>query len=204
MARRTRDRYSRFVSLLRVVLPLAALALLSTLFLLSRNVDTEAVIPFGEAEIETRTRAQQITAPFFSGVTPKGDEISLAATVARPGTDGSPAGAEDVIAILRMQDGTRLNMSSARATFDMQDQSASLLGNVVIQSSIGYRLTTAILNTAINRIDAATPGIVEGTGPIGALHAGRMRITSDTETGDLHLFFTNGVKLIYEPPMIER
>jgi lipopolysaccharide export system protein LptC len=31
------------------------------------------------------------------------------------------------------------------------------------------------------------------------LDAGKMTMTSDPQSGDVHLFFTNGVKLIYDP-----
>ena len=79
------DRYSRTVAYLKVLLPLTALALLSTLFLISRGIDTEAVIPFAQKDIEERMRGQQLTAPFFSGTTSGGDEIMVTASTARPG-----------------------------------------------------------------------------------------------------------------------
>ena len=43
------DRYSRMIAFLKVLLPLMALALLSTLFLLSQNTEPMASIPFAEA-----------------------------------------------------------------------------------------------------------------------------------------------------------
>ena len=79
------DRYSRMVQLLKVILPLAALTLLSAVFLLSRGVDLGSPIPFAEDEIVERTRDQQVTGPFFSGVTPQGEQIQVQAKLARPG-----------------------------------------------------------------------------------------------------------------------
>ena len=98
------DRYSRMVALLKVLLPLAALALLSTLFLISRGVNIEATIPFADHEIEERMRGQQITAPFFSGTTAQGDEITVTASIARPGGPSSPAVATDLTAVNSMAD----------------------------------------------------------------------------------------------------
>ncbi|MEO0504251.1 MAG: hypothetical protein AAFZ14_13070, partial [Pseudomonadota bacterium] len=69
------DRYSRFVAWLKVLLPLAALALLSTLFLLSRNTDPIAAVPFADDELLDRVRDEQITGPFFSGTTTDGDRV---------------------------------------------------------------------------------------------------------------------------------
>ncbi|MFC3119144.1 hypothetical protein ACFOHS_16900 [Jhaorihella thermophila] len=45
-----------------------------------------------------RIRGQQVTKPFFSGTTAKGDDIIVQARVARPGGPGKPAEAEDVTA----------------------------------------------------------------------------------------------------------
>ena len=53
------DRYSRMIVWLKVLLPLMALALLSTLFLLSRNVDPLASIPFAQAEIDERLKEKK-------------------------------------------------------------------------------------------------------------------------------------------------
>lgn len=78
------DRYSRVVSYLKVALPLAALALLSTLFLISRTINTDPSIPFADFELENRLRGQQVTAPFFTGTTATGQEITIAATKALP------------------------------------------------------------------------------------------------------------------------
>ena len=58
------DRHSRVVSWLKVLFPLIALALLSTLFLLSRAIEPQAVIPFADNEVQERLRDQHITGPF--------------------------------------------------------------------------------------------------------------------------------------------
>ncbi len=90
------DGYSRLVAYLKVLLPLTALALMSTVFLLSRGVETDAVIPFAQKDLKDRTSGQQITAPFFSGTTTQGDEIMVTAQSARPGGANGPATAIDL------------------------------------------------------------------------------------------------------------
>ncbi len=75
------DRYTRLISWLKVLFPLAALGLLSTLFLLSRAIDPGQAIPFAEKEVQDRLRDQQITGPFFTGATSEGDELSFYADV---------------------------------------------------------------------------------------------------------------------------
>ena len=99
------DRYSRMVAVLKVALPLLALAILATLFLVSRGGEVDVTIPFAEADLETRTRDQQVTGPFFSGTTAQGDEIVVKADIARPGGPAAPAEATNVQARMKRADG---------------------------------------------------------------------------------------------------
>ena len=57
MAKPPRDNlHSRLVAILKVALPLIALALLSTLFLFSRKIDPEDAIPYATVDVEDRLR----------------------------------------------------------------------------------------------------------------------------------------------------
>jgi lipopolysaccharide export system protein LptC len=51
----------------------------------------------------------------------------------------------------------------------------------------------------LDRLDIASPGPVAGTGPIGDLRAGSMRLLED-DGGRQRLVFTGGVDLVYLPP----
>jgi lipopolysaccharide export system protein LptC len=193
------DRYSRVVAFLRVVLPMAALALLSSMFLISRGVDTTPDIPFAETEIEARTRDRQVTGPVYSSLTADGDEITVTARTATPGLAGGPARATDLDAVMKLKGGTEITLTSNRGRFQLDAQMATFIGNVVIQSTNGYTLRTEELTSAMDRIEAFTPGEVRGDGPFGDLTAGRMRLEPAATEGDLLLFFTDGVHLIYVP-----
>ena len=46
---------------------------------------------------------------------------------------------------------------------------------------------------------AETEGEIRAEGPPGTFTAGRMHLTTDPETGQAYMVFTDGVKLIYEP-----
>lgn len=198
------DRYSQIVAFLKVLLPLAALGLLSMLFLISRGVDTKATIPFADHEIEERMRGQQITAPFFSGTTAQGDEITVTASIARPGGPASPAVATDLVAIILMADGMRLTLSSDSGAVQLEQDIASFSGNVEIASAAGLLITTDLLNATISGISADSPGPVQATGPIGTLNAGTMQLQTKTPGGPLHMLFNSGVKLVYDPKKSER
>lgn len=195
-----RDRYSRTVALLKVAFPLAALALLSTLFLLSRAMETDTAIPFADKEIQDRLRDQQITGPFFSGSTPDGDQIAFAAekliTVGgRVGTNR----AEDVIASLQTAQGATFQLRADMVELDIAANSAEMTGDVSMVTSTGYRITTAQLNAQVSALDITAPGEIIATGPLGDLTAGKMRVFSPNEGDSTQMLFSNGVKLVYTP-----
>jgi lipopolysaccharide export system protein LptC len=89
MARR--DRHSRVVGWLKVALPLAALAILSTLFLLSDRIDPEDALPYAEVDVEELAREPRMTAPTYAGMTTDGAALSLTAVEARPSAGTNPA-----------------------------------------------------------------------------------------------------------------
>ena len=199
------DRYTRLVSWLKVLFPLVALALLSTLFLLSRGIDPGQSIPFAEKEIQERLRDQQITAPFFTGATAQGDELTFYADVLTTpdGKIGSNK-AENVRVTITTAQGTSYRLQSNAAEIDLATNRAELTDDVVIMTSTGYRLTSDLMTSGLSSLDVESPGPVYGTAPEGTLEAGAMTVTQPQNGGATQLFFTNRVKLIYKPkPLIE-
>lgn len=192
------------VRLLKVLLPLAALALLSTVFLISRSIGPTADIPFADDEIADRMRDQQVTKPYFSSTTPAGEEITVTASLARPGDGESPAVATDLHAWLRLTDGQVITLNADTGEVRMNQNQAKFLENVLITSTDGLRITTDELHTALRGIAAQTPGEVSGSGIIGDFTAGNMDITTKNGDGPVHMLFKNGVKLVYQPQNSER
>ena len=193
------DRYSRLIAFLKVVLPLAALGLLSTLFLLSRSVDPTTTLPFNEAEVSDRLRESRVTKPYFSGETTGGDQIVFTADSARPAGDGRLAEADALSAQITLSSGSRVYLNANAGSFDPDQDLARFDGAVKIETSTGYQLKTDALNTALKRLYAESDGRVTGGGPLGALEAGQLIITSDPETDAAHMVFKDGVKLVYQP-----
>ena len=194
------DRYSRMVGWLKVLLPLMALALLSTLFLLSRVIDPESVIPFADKEIQDRLRDQQVTGPVYYGVTPDGDELSFAAEKLTTPTDQSGVNdAEQIEISMDLASGSRVTLSSDHGRFDMAGNRADLEGDVVIVTSTGYQIESDRMITKLSTLDVHSPGPVHADGPLGTLDAGAMQLNAGKAGDAAQLVFTNGVKLIYVP-----
>lgn len=194
------DGHSKLVSWLKVALPLAALALLSTLFLLSRAIDPDAAIPFANKDIQERLRDQQVTGPFFSGTTTDGDQMSFSAvTLKTPLGQTGANEAEKVLARVTTASGVRMTLQADVARFDIARDRAELEGNVSLISSSGYRIASKKLVALMSTLDVTSPGPVRADGPIGKLDAGMMTLRKPSEGDNTQLLFTNGVKLVYSP-----
>ncbi|WP_212522844.1 LPS export ABC transporter periplasmic protein LptC [Actibacterium sp. MT2.3-13A] len=193
--------YSRFITLAKIGLPLAALALLSTLFLFSRNIDPTQSIPYATVDVEELVREPRVTAPNYSGVTSDGTAIAVQAKAARPDPAGpGRASAEALSARLDFADGSSADITSAQGRVDTAEGLAYLEGGVVIDTSTGYHITTEALTTALEHTSVVTESTVEATGPLGRLTAGRMQIDEDADApGQYLLVFKDGVKLVYDP-----
>lgn len=194
------DLRSRIVSWLKILLPLTALGLLSTLFLFSRTVDTNRSIPTSRADLENRTGTQQITAPSFAGVTEEGHALTFVAQSAQIDPEQAERVLTDnLVTQIDLLDGARIDITALAGNVHDGDGVAILTGDVILTSSTGYRIETEQLTTRMREIAAESTSEITGEGPPGRLDAGKMSMTTDAQTGDVHLLFTNGVKLIYDP-----
>ncbi len=190
--------YSRVIAWLKILLPLAALVMLSTLFLLSRSREPLENVPFVEA-LQQGVAKQQVSGPYFAGTTDGGDVLTMTARSVRP-EDGGRIHADDLEARLRLSDGGEITLQSVSATLRDQDQEAYLSGGVRIESSQGYRLMTEGLKSRLDEVSAESVGPVQGEGPVGTFEAGHMRIATTGQDGAVEMVFSEGVKLVYQPP----
>lgn len=193
------DSYTRLIGWLKLLLPLMALAMLSTMFLLPRRGAPVNTLPVIESDAPGAAR-EQIVAPLYTGTTQGGDRLSFTADSVEPLSDNmQQIMAHSLLAQLDMSDGSSIGLRAQDATINDADKSADLQGAVRITSSTGYVIDTDRLMTAIDRVWAETLAPVSGTGPAGSFSAGKLTIRSDETTGDVQLLFTGGVNLIYDP-----
>ena len=193
--------YSRFVAVLRIMLPLVAIGLLSTLFLFSRKVDPEQAIPFADVDVEAILRDERVNVPNYTAVTANGTAVSVSAKSAQPGqASGAGASADQIIARLDFPSGTRALVSAATGQLISDQSNLHLAGGVTILTTDGLRIQTQALTSHLNRTDILTEGEVNAQGPLGMLTAGQMHLT-DTggENGSYVAVFNKGVKLVYQP-----
>ncbi len=192
--------YSRLVAWMKVLLPLAALGILSTLFLISRTIDPAESIPMAQIDLAQRAQELGVTNPSFAGVTDSGDHIAFQAKRTRPaGNDPEHLLANDVTAQINLTSGTLIDITSHSADMHQQNLTVRLEGDVHITTTTGYVMITDTLLTRLDEIYAETLSRVDGTGPPGDLTAGKMLLVTNPDTDQAELLFTDGVKLIYTP-----
>lgn len=201
---RTRDRYSRRVAIAKIALPLAALALLASLFVYSKTNPVRDGLIFADSELRRMASEAQITNPRFSGVTTAGDAFSVSATIATP--DAPKPGRidlEDPTTSISFASGVDLATSAQTGSLDIKTNIARLAGDVFLETSTGYRVETdeIVLNFLTGNVES--PDGVLATGPIGRIEAGSMQLLQDLDKnsggGQSVLIFKNGVKVVYNP-----
>ena len=197
---RADNTYSRIVAGMKILLPLAALGLLSTLFLISRTIDPSKSVPLAPIDLEQRAQTLGVTRPTFAGLSERGDEIAMRADVAWPERGAlHRLLAERVTGEIGLADGGQLRLRSATARVDQTAMTVMLEGAVHINTTTGYEIDTERLDTRLDALYAESPVPVTATGPIGDLDAGRMILRESPASGDAELLFSGGVRLIYRP-----
>jgi lipopolysaccharide export system protein LptC len=192
------DNHTKAVTLLKLTLPLIALAILSSLFVFSKTIDPEAAIPYATFDVEDRLREPKITNAAYAAVTDDGDQIAINATVVVPNT-ASGGMAKQVQGTIISKIGDLTELAAQSVTYDSQQNSAAMTGGVDIRSA-GYVINTDALDVTLDRISVTSRGTVDAVGPLGTLQAGQMTLTATKDGHDEYLLvFNSGVHLIYQP-----
>ncbi|MGO4914535.1 hypothetical protein [Pseudogemmobacter sp. W21_MBD1_M6] len=193
--------YSRFVAWVKIILPLVALGLLSTMFLLSRKVDQSDVIPFSTVDVDQIAREQRIGSPRYSGVTLDGAAVSVGADTAKPDPDNSQiVTGTKMTARIQTKEGVEFDLKALNGIINTSIESITLQGDVEMLTSTGYVIQTDGINAKLGVGSLTSNSSVSATGPLGTLDAGSMSLTTITGTdGEYLLVFKDGVKLVYDP-----
>jgi lipopolysaccharide export system protein LptC len=195
---RTDNLYSYFVGWMKVLLPLAALALLSTIFLLARGTNTVQTIPY--AELADMAREQGMTNPNLAGVTDDGSAVSITAAALRPAADA--ADAFSIIAptlVLVATDGSRVEVSAGLGDIDGRRRLMTLTELVRVGTSSGYMMETAGIEADLASGQISSLGPLEVQAPFGTLTAGKVVVMTSADGLGQQMVFNGGVRLLYQP-----
>ncbi|MDB6177217.1 hypothetical protein PAF17_06810 [Paracoccus sp. Z330] len=195
---------TRIVRWLRVLLPLVALAILSTMFLFSRRPDGDSRIPYAEVDAQQMAREPRIVAPEFAGVTGDGAEVTLRAMDATPASDERDAALQQVVLDWVRPDGLAAHLTAPNA--GVGEALIALSGGVQMSLSSGWTLSAPEVEAATDRSHLGASNGVVATGPFGKITSEDMELhTKPTEGGAATaenpavLSFSGGVRLLYQP-----
>lgn len=204
--------YSRFIGWSKILLPLAALALLSTLFLFARKTSGELTIPY--AEIEEIARDPRISEPAFSGVADDGSVIAVHARTIRPDPDRSDSFfVDDLQMDITATDGAVFTVTSGEGYLNGPEQVIGLSGLSRVTSSSGFALESQGLVADLAAGTLVSVGPIAIMAPFGEMTAGGVEISTLpdqtalvpidldpdglTQSGS-RMVFNNGVRLLYQ------
>lgn len=192
------DMYSQFVSWSKIILPLAGLGLLSTMFLFARQSGPDPTIPF--AEIEEIAREARISAPRFAGTTPDGSTIAITAEDIRPNTDRPDAFAVNEIRTeIAALDGSTVVITAGVGELDPRAQLARMSGFARLTASSGYVMETDGLEADLGTGVVRSLGTLDVRTPFGELTAGALEVRVTEDGQSQRMVFNEGVRLLYQP-----
>lgn len=198
--------YSRLVAWLKVLFPVLALILLSTMFLISHSIDPSRALTYAKVDLDNLARTQQITGPRFSGVTEDGAAISFSAATAQPDPqDPAIYTVTDLNAEIATPDGGEVAIRAAKALVDGRNNRLEMSGGVSLETSTDYQIRTEGLRAAMDQTWAESIGPVTATGPGGEISAGQINLVRQPgDEGKYLLVFKGGVKMVYVPKQAEK
>ncbi len=189
---------SRIVALLRVILPLTALALLSVVFLLGGKPDPDATIPYADVDPREVAERQMATEPTYAGVTEDGAQLNITGAQAVPGAVEGQGTASAVRMTLRAQDGRAADISAGHAA--VEGDLMVLQEGVRMTTADGWVVTAPEFHASRSMGTLNADAEVNVRAPFGDLTAAQMELRPLGDgTGDHVLDLSGGVRLIYQP-----
>ncbi len=190
--------YSALVGWAKIILPLCALGLLSTLFLFAngQNEPPELVL----SEVEAIAREQRLTAPRFSGVTDDGAIVSVTARSAQPdATQVDKVSIDDMYMRMDNPGGSFVEVTATQGELNSSSKIARFFGLAHLETSTGYTMETNGLIAALDTGIVESEGLLEIRAPFGELTAGMVTFQVSADNTGQQMLFTNGVRLLYRP-----
>lgn len=192
------NRYSTIVAWVKIILPLVAIGVLSTLFLFAGRPDPQDALVVADIDVVGLADEQRLGQPRISGLLEDGRALRLTAERAAPLADSTDLfTAQDVSARLTLEPGLEAIITSADALMDMAAEVAELTGGVTIRRTDGVRMQTAEMMLGLSQLMAET-GAVEISAPGLTLDAGAMVIGADAL-----IHFNGGVRVLYDPSSVQ-
>ena len=195
MARRL-GTYSRMVAWLKILLPLLAVAVLGTVFLINTDNGFESGFTFTKADRETLEAGSFLSHPQIDGMTNKGEPYHLTAEKIAPlRDDPNLVEVTSLSGDFRFLAGDKVTLAAESALFDIRAQTITLQTGGRIETSDGNIAEIKTLVVQIETGEMSGTGI-EANGPLWQFSTDQFGIEAN-DTENHVLWFENNVKVVY-------
>lgn len=189
--------YSNFISVVKILLPIVALALVSLVVFWPhlRPIDNAFRIGFADIDMGADEKPSLQNARFF-GADEKQQPYSVSSDLVMPvGADETQYDLEKPKADIALEDGTWLVLTARTGRFDKTSASLVLNGDVNLFHDMGYEFHTQTATVDMNLGTATGNDPVNGQGPFGELEAEGFRLMDRGK----RIEFTGQSRLILYP-----
>lgn len=194
--------YSRFVAIAKVVLPLIAITLLGTVFLITNDDSLEGGFSFSSADLESLESGMRIDKPRMYGSNPNGDLYHFVADALLPDSlTPSLVEAQKISGEIQYNDGGNIQLTAGKAEFMVEGSQIRLSGGILAVMSDGSRVTGDGLLAELDTGKLTSNGAVSVVSPMGNIQAENFRVETVGEDDDEKqmIWFENGVMLSFKP-----
>lgn len=192
--------YSRFVSLLKIIMPLIAIGLMATVFLFTKDRALDGGLQFSKADFVALEAGMQVTKPRFSGSNAQGDTYNFTAEVMHPDAPKpSKIAATGLSGEIRFFEGLSVELSARSAEVDLDARTLRFDDGTTVVFSDGLRATSEQVFADLDTGQINTYGPITASSPMGKIVAGNLKTETihHDEQENRMIWFENGVKLVF-------
>ncbi len=165
------SRYDRFVRTAKIVLPLAALAVMLVTLIWPLSATQEFSFILDKKQVETSKERLRMERPVYRGEDRRGQAFEITARQAVQRTSSTPiVELAGIDAVLAMKAGDA-RVSAASGRYDLETEKLRVSGPVKLRRSDGYSLDTQDVTIDLPTRTVRSDGAVAGKMPLGQFTA---------------------------------
>lgn len=189
--------YSRFVALMRFILPVIALTLVGAIVIWPQSQDRPEGFRLSISEVQTLEQGgQRLVNARYTGIDVRNQPyVVTAETAAQIENQNAMVALARPQADITLDNGTWVALSAASGTFQREAQILVFSGGVNLFHDAGYEFRTPSALIDLGKGTAFGDETIEGQGPFGSLHAEGFQIL---ERGQ-RILFTGKSQLVIHP-----
>lgn len=194
--------HSRIVGILKVGLPLVAIGMLASIFLVQTDDRLGGDLVFSQGDIDALGKGLRITNPTFTGTTAGQDRFRFTAALVEP--DAAPPERARITTLageVALHEGPVVALEADTGDLHIPTERLDVAGNVRLSTSEGYRMVSDQATLDLKAGSIVAGNAVQTTGPLGRIDSGSLIVQPAAASGEARRFsFGNGVRLVYDPP----